>query len=146
LTKYYGYCIITYERRKIMKRHGIIPILFLISFLSGCATGSTIITGEVRPAIDPSEVKIYLEPPSQYETIGLIEASSDVEFTRQAAQDRVINELKTRAAKVGANGVLLINSGSETSGMSGYYSGGFFYSSNTTTITAQGRAIYVIPE
>jgi uncharacterized protein YbjQ (UPF0145 family) len=114
--------------------------------LIGCATGSTVITGEVRPAIDVTEVKIYLDPPSQYETIGLIEASSDVEMTRQAAQDRVINELKARAAKIGANGVLLINSGSTTSVVTGVYSNGFFYSGTSDTITGQGRAIYVIKE
>jgi len=114
--------------------------------MSGCATGSTIITGEVKPEIDPNEVKIYLDPPSKYETIGLIEASSDVEMTRQAAQDRVINELKRRAAKIGANGVILINSGSTTSSSVGVYSNGFLYSSKNDTITGQGKAIYVIEE
>ena len=121
-------------------------IIFLPIILISCATGSTIITGEVRPAIDLAEVKIYLEPPSQYETIGLIEASSDVEMSRQAAQDRVINELKARAAKIGANGVLLVSSGSTTSVTTGVYTNGFFYSSTSDTITGQGRAIYVIQE
>ena len=120
-----------------------ITIFSLIVLLS-CATGSTIITGEVRPEIDPTEVKIYLDPPSQFETIGLIEASSEVEFSRQAAQDRVVNELKTRAAKIGANGVLLLDTGVTTATTTGMYSNGFFYYGKSNTLTAQGRAIYVI--
>jgi uncharacterized protein YbjQ (UPF0145 family) len=122
------------------------PMILFVTILFSCATGSTIITGEVRPAIDPTEVKIYLDQPSQYETIGLIEASSDVELTRQAAQDRVINELRSRAAKIGANGVLLVNTGNVTNNSGGFYSGGFFYSTKSETITAQGRAIFVIQE
>jgi uncharacterized protein YbjQ (UPF0145 family) len=111
-----------------------------------CATGSVIITGNVRPAIDPSEVRIYLEPPSQYEIIGIIEASGDVWTTRQAAQDKLLNELKSRAAKIGANGVLLVDTGNATSNSGGFYSGGFFYSTSYQTVAAQGRAIFVIQE
>ena len=124
---------------KILK---IIMTFFFLLVLFGCATGSTIITGNTRPAIDPNEVKIYLEPPSQYDVIGLVEASSDVELSSQAAQDRVINELKNRAAKIGANGVLLTNAGNRTSG--GYYTFGVFYAGEAKT--AQGQAIYVIRE
>ena len=114
--------------------------------LLGCASGSTIITGEARVAIDPSEIKIYLDPPFQYETIGLVEASSDVEFSRQVAQDRVIAELKKRAAEIGANGVLLIHSGNTTNVTTRVDSNGSFYSSSSDTITGQGRAIFVTEE
>ena len=129
-----------------MSIHKIITINFIMIFLISCATGSIIITGEVRPEIDPAEVKIYLDPPSQFETIGLIEASSDVGFSRQSAQDRVVNELKTRAAKIGANGVLLLDIGVSTTTSTGIYSNGFFYSGKNDTLTAQGRAIFVIQE
>jgi hypothetical protein len=123
-----------------------ITIVLLISVLFGCATGSTIVTGNARPAIDPNEVKIYLVAPLQYEIIGIVEASSDVEFSRQAAMDRVINELKSRSAKLGANGLLLTDTGSQSGGTTGYFSSGFYYSSTSTKITGQGRAIYIIQE
>ena len=113
----------------------IFKIIITLSFLSvlvGCATGSSIVTGKVKPAISPGEVKIYLYPPSQYDTIGIVEASSDVEFSTQAAQDRVINELKAQAAKIGANGVVLINTG--------------FYGGPSETKIAKGKAISVIQE
>ena len=45
------------------------------------------------------------DPPAKFETIGIVEAASEVGFPRQSAQDQAINELKG-AAKVGANGVL----------------------------------------
>jgi len=129
-----------------MRFFKVILIIFCFTVLFSCATGSAIITGQVRPAIDPTEVKIYLEPPKQYETIGIVEASSDVEHSTQAAQDRVINELKKQAAKIGANGVLLINTGNRSSGMTGFYSDGVFYAGVGETKTAQGQAIYVIQE
>lgn len=57
----------------------------LISFLFSCATvGSSIImTGTKRPALELNEVKIYIDPPQEYETIGLIEASAEVVLSRQ---------------------------------------------------------------
>jgi hypothetical protein len=110
-----------------MRFFGTVTIIFCFVALVGCATGSVIITGNVRPAIDPAEVKIYLEPPAQYEIIGIVEASSDVEFSSQAAQDRVITELKNQAAKIGANGVLLINVRNQSGGTTGFYSNGVFY-------------------
>ena len=53
-------------------------------------------------------------------------ASSDVEFSTQAAQDRAIMELKSQAARIGANGVLLISAGDGSGDMVGFVSGGEF--------------------
>jgi hypothetical protein len=97
---------------------GAIVILLVLSQLastSGCATGSAVVTGEARLPIDPSQVKLYLDPPPEYETIGLVESSSDVEFSSQAAMDRATNELKEQAAKIGANGVVLLGTASQSS-------------------------------
>lgn len=58
-----------------------------------------------------------------------------------------MNELKLRATKVGANGVLLTNTGSQSVGTAGYYSNGIFYGGGSSDkILAQGKAIYVIKE
>lgn len=123
-----------------------LSVFFILVILSGCATGSTIITGIKRSAIHPNEVKIYLDPPtdSEYENIGIIEVSSTVGFSRQKAQDKAMHALKVRAAKIGANGVLLTNTGSQSTGTSGYYSNGIFYGGGSRNeLLAQGRAIYV---
>ena len=101
-----------------------IIVVFIITMLSSCATGSAITTGNVRPAIDVSEVRILLNSPAQYEIIGIVEASSAVEFSRQAAQDRTINELRRQAARIGANGVILTSTGDTVTG--GQFIGGVF--------------------
>ncbi len=122
-----------------------VSVAFLIA-LFGCATGSSIVTGKVRPAINPGEVRLYLEPPTKYDTIGIVEASSDVEFSSQAAQDRAIQELKAQAAKIGANGVLITNTGDKAGDMVVFFSGGVFYAGASETKTARGHAIFVIQE
>ena len=125
-------------------------ILILLAFipiiLGGCATGSAIVTGTVRPAIPVSEVKLYIEAPEEYEVIGIVEASSAVEFTSQGAQDRAIEELKKQASKLGANGVILMNSGDRQGDTVGYTSGGVYYSGTETVKTAQAKAIYIAQE
>ena len=141
--KLFGYL---QDSRKKKRAFNTIVVIFFCAVLSSCAVGSTIITGNSRPATNPSEVKIYIDPPTQYETIGIVEASSDVEFSRQSAQERVINHLKSRAAKMGANGLLLTNTGSQSGGSSGFYSNGFFYGGASSKMVGQGRAIFVIHE
>lgn len=121
-------------------------LLVLLASVSGCATGSAVVTGEARMPTDPSQVKIYLDPPSEYETIGLVEASSDVEFSSQAAMDRAIAELRRQAAKIGANGVLLLSTSNESGGSVGSYSGGVFYASSTDKKVVGGKAIFVADE
>jgi len=124
----------------------IASLIFLFAIMISCVSSSIIMTGKTRPAITPSEVTLYIDPPQKYETIAIIEASSDIEFSRQAAQDRVLNELKSRAAKIGANGVLLTTTGSQNSGSIGFYSNGIYFSSSSEKITGQGKAIFVINE
>ena len=129
-----------------MKILNLITSFAILMTLLGCASGSHIITGKVRPAIKKSEVKLYLEPPKKYEVIGIVEASSEVEFSSQAAQNRAITELKSQAAKIGANGVLISTTGNKSGNVSGFYSNGVFYASSSELKTAQGKAIFVIKE
>ena len=124
----------------------VITFVFTFTILFGCVTGSVIVTGDKKPAINPTVVKIYIDSPVQYETIGIIEASAEVGFSTQKAQDKVINKLKSQAAAIGANGVLLITSGTQSNGMAGFYSNGIFYAATSDNIVAQGKAIYVIQE
>ena len=114
--------------------------------LVGCASGSAIVTGDERPPTNPDDIKLYLEPPQEYETIGIVEASSDVQLSSQAATDRAIKELKKQAAKIGANGILITDTESKSGEVVGFYSEGIFYGDASDTKTAKGRAIYVIQE
>ncbi len=62
--------------------------------------------------------------------------------------NEAMKEIKSKAAKIGANGgVLLTNTGSKSGGTTGYYSNGIYIGGDSSDkILAQGRAIYVIRE
>jgi len=107
--------------------------------LSGYSRGGpTSIPEQARQAIDPSQVRLFVSRPLQYELIGLVETANAIGFSRHAARryaarERAKKDLKQRAAEIGANGVLVLHGGSRDSG-------GFF----SRTVTTQMKAIYVI--
>ena len=130
-------------------RHGLTILLFLsisvFAGLSGCATakGSAVITGVSRVEIAPSEVKLYLEAPPEYETIGLVEASCAIEFSAQEAADKTMAELKAQAAKIGANGILLLNVDEQAGDSVGVISFGMVVPISSKYRVAKGKAILV---
>lgn len=92
--------------------------VLLAGVLAACATSSHVLTGKTRPPIDASEVKIYSTAPADYEEIAVIDATSRSSFSfgDQKKMDAVIERLKNQAAALGANGVLLQSTGSESGG------------------------------
>ena len=91
-------------------------ILSLALIIFGCYPVSHMIVGDTREPISPSKVKIYLDFPEEYETIALIEASSEFAFkdpsiniTWQSKSDKIIERLKMEASNLGANGVVIKN-------------------------------------
>lgn len=115
----------------------------LLLFLVGCATGSSIVVGEVRNPIDPTKVKLYLEPPENYEVIGIVKASSDAGWTEQDSLNYAVEELKNQAAKLGANGVFIETTGETTSTMIGGQGTGYLYAIPVSEQTVLGKAVYV---
>lgn len=93
-----------------------IASMLLASVLAGCATGSAVIVGKVRPAITEQDVKVYLQPPEKYEQIAIVEATSrdSMAMTDQGKLDVVISRMKQEAAKIGANGIILNSTGEQT--------------------------------
>tara|TARA_Y100000739_G_scaffold16121_1_gene13082 strand:- start:760 stop:1185 length:426 start_codon:yes stop_codon:yes gene_type:complete len=92
-----------------------VPFLIVI-FYFGCIPVSHIIVGETREPVDPSSVELYLDYPQEYEKIALIDAGSNFAFKDpaflfdwQSKMDKATERLKIEAAKLGANGVLIIN-------------------------------------
>lgn len=120
-------------------------VLFYLSvlLLISCASGSAIVTGTKRPPIDVAQVKLYLESPEKHEVIGLVKASSDSGWTEQESQDYAIEELKIQAAKLGANGVLIVGTGQHTTSVFTSNGQGGFYSIPAIAQTISGKAIYV---
>jgi len=95
-------------------RESILLITFL--FLIGCAASSHILVGEAREPINPSNVKVYLDYPEEYEKIALIDAGSnfvlkdpEILFTWQSKMDKAMERLKIESAQLGANGILIVN-------------------------------------
>lgn len=119
-----------------------VATVLLVLVLGACASGSAVITGTVRTPLAPDQVKLYLDPPASFETIGLVTASSDAGWDEQGSMNYAVAELKKQAAKLGANGVLILTSG-ETTSTQVYGSGTNVYSIPVTAKSIQGRAIYV---
>ena len=91
-------------------------ILSLALIIFGCYPVSHMIVGDTREPTSPSEVKVYLDFPQGYETIALIEASSEFAFkdpsiniTWQSKSDKIIERLKIEASNLGANGIVIKN-------------------------------------
>ena len=118
-------------------------LLSLVVIVTGCASGSHIVTGIVRAPIDPESVKLYIDEPEEFETIGIVKASSDAGWTEQGSQDYAVSELKKQAAKIGANGILLLVSGQSTSMVIGSNSVGSSYAYPVSAQTLTGKAIYI---
>jgi hypothetical protein len=107
-----------------------------------------------RAALSPDQVQIYDHPPpGPYEEIARLETSSQgsFSFTAQAKTDAIIRRLKTEAAKLGANGVVLEGIADQVSGSigtgaaTGGYSGGGSVGINAglSRKIGGGLAIYV---
>lgn len=93
--------------RRSMVRHFRLTIVAVVILLSACATGSVLVTGQIRNPIEVNQVIIYVEAPENYEIIGLVKASYDHGLTEQSALDEAKKEFIKQAAMVGANGIIL---------------------------------------
>ena len=123
--------------------------------LSGCAGSSKVMVGQARPPIDPSQVRIYTSVPPGSQEIAQIESSSAIGFGTQGQTDSAVTRLKTEAAALGANGVVLMGVGSSGSSGGGVSVGGGSWGSSsyggvgigipTQQKKAVGMAIWVPP-
>jgi hypothetical protein len=113
-------------------------IASLIVYTS-CST-SSLVVGNTRPSIDPSEVKVYLRPPESYDEIALIESNNagGSPFGEQAKINTVMSRMKKEAARLGANGILLRQIGNQSVGSIGTGFGTATFSGNTAMVYGTG--------
>lgn len=123
-------------------RHLLVNLLVFL-LLAGCATGSAIVTGTTRAPVAAESVKLLLEPPAAYETIGLVSAEAYSAATTQMMQDNAVAELKAQAGKLGANAVILRDSADRTSNTATYNKFTGFSMASSTRPTLKGEAIFV---
>ncbi|AIC12616.1 hypothetical protein LZ757_04570 [Xylella fastidiosa subsp. morus] len=93
----------------------VIATLFSL-VLVGCASTSKVMLSPARTPIDPALVRIYSNAPANAIEIAQLESISGSGFGSQAQTDAAIAQLKREAAKLGANGVVLVGVGSQRSG------------------------------
>ncbi len=119
---------------------------------AGCASTSKVMIGQARPPIDPALVQVYGTPPPGSVEIAQVEATSAAGFGTQGQTDSAVARLKREAAKLGANGVVMMGVGSERSGggvslgasnYGGHVGGGIGIGIPTTQKRAAGVAIWV---
>ncbi len=142
------------------------PLLGLLAafLMAGCATSSSRLVGPARPPISPDAVRIYKAPPAKYQEIAVLDATGGTNFFHgtPASEAEAIERLKTEAAKVGANGVLLTLVGDRPSGSIGVgvggtsigagrrsvgaVSGGVSGGAPLVSTAAEGIAIYVFDQ
>jgi len=66
--------------------------------LGACATATVVPVGNTRAPIDPSQVRLYAQPPAHYEVLGILQGNSGMEGTGQSGVNDTINKLKEQAA------------------------------------------------
>lgn len=127
-----------------------------ILMLAGCTTSSAIMTGQPRTARPASDVRVYLRPPTKFESIALVSAMSNAAVSRDGSREKAVAELQRKAGELGANGILLnpaetsqstTTSGvfipGATKGAPGVFVGG---GGAGLTVEMQAEAIYVVGE
>lgn len=127
-------------------REFVVPALILLAIVSlgGCASGSALVTGQPRPAIeDHSKVTILTEMPEGSEQIAIVKASSDSGWTQQGSLDHAVDELKRQAAKIGANAIVLADRETVTQTFGLPADGGGTFVSSSEMEIVQGTAIWV---
>lgn len=86
--------------------------LIVLTTTAGCTImdGNAIVTGATRAPISADQVRLYRAAPAKFEEIAVVNASAGHDFRKDSSlMNAAIDRLKQEAAKVGANGVLLLN-------------------------------------
>jgi hypothetical protein len=132
----------------------LLVILSAAVLSAGCASTDKLMLGQARAPIHPSEVRIYRTPPPGAIDIAEIDASSAIGFGSRNQDAAVMDTLRSEAAALGANGLLLLGRGQSRSPV-GMSVGAGSYSRNsavglgvgipTTQKQATAIAIYVPP-
>ena len=96
-------------------------ILIITMVLAGCASGPSRVAGQVRPAIeDYTTVTVSTEMPEGAEQIAVVKVKVPFKggFSLQEQIDLAVEELQRKAAKVGANAVVITSASPESSRVS----------------------------
>ena len=141
-----------------MKRFLPSSTVVALLLVSGCASVHSTMLGSPhapRAAIAVEQVRVFQVPPKRYEEIARLDASSAIGFGTPGQANAAIERLRREAAKLGADGVLLL--GVDTyappvamgvgAGSYGHHGGASVgFGIPTAQLHAAGVAIHVIEE
>jgi hypothetical protein len=130
----------------IMKNICLIAVLLLAGCASGSSTvasGSSIVVGEVREPIDSSQVMRFFKLPETYELVGIVTAPSHGGLIEPDSDGPAVEELKTQAAKLGANGIIVQSTSGQDPTVIDGTGTSYIYTVTVPAKSVYGKAIYV---
>jgi hypothetical protein len=141
-------------------RISLLSAVLLTCTLNACATSSELLTGAPRSPLMTSAVRVYTQAPQRFEEIAVLSASrkSVSSAGGERAIAKMIETMRTQAAQLGANGLLLedfsdsdpvaigTGVGSQTYTHNASIDVGLGGSLDVVKKMARARAIFVPPE
>lgn len=90
----------------------IVSALLLVALLlSGCASTQRMMLGPARAPVDPAQVRIYQVAPPGAMDVAQLEVASGIGFGTAGQERAVIDRLRSEAAALGANGLIIVGVG-----------------------------------
>jgi hypothetical protein len=88
---------------------GLTLAIALMLTMAGCASSSQTLTGLPRAPLSPGDVRVYTQAPQSFEEIAVLSASSKSVSSAggERAIEKMIETMRSQAAQLGANGLLL---------------------------------------
>lgn len=119
-------------------------LLILVLLTPGCTMDLGLTKGYLRPPIeDYKSVRVLGRMPKGAEAIATVRASSDSGFARERNLDHTMNELKRKAARLGANAVVITRRNSPSQIGTAQTSGGGLVITNNESETLSGIAVWI---
>ena len=119
-------------------------LLILVLLTPACTVDLGLMKGYLRPPIeDYKTVRVLGRMPKGAEAIATVRASSDSGFARERNLDHTMNELKRKAARLGANAVVITRRNSPSQIGTAQTSGGGLVITNNESETLSGIAVWI---
>jgi hypothetical protein len=118
--------------------------LFVLLALASCANTSVRVTGIARPPVNVAEVRVYTFAPPIFDEVAQLSVSRSSLRGGERAIQKIIDQMKSEAANLGANGLLLEDFADGRSLSVGTAVGTDTYTHNSSISLGVGSAIGIV--